>query len=139
MRTQRVPAALFPVLLAAVLPFAGASCVAAAVGAGVGFLVSQELMDNETIQARVALDVDEVWASAQELMTTISIDAPTIVQDTRTAAGVYEGADVSLVVRAYDYKQTDVLITARKYGARDGRTSQKVLDLLLERLQTHQG
>jgi hypothetical protein len=129
---------LLPVLLSVLLlPLAG-SCVAVAVGAGVGLLISQELIDNESIRARVSVDVEDVWASAQELMQTISSAPPSIVQDTRTATGVFEGADVAINVLAYDFKQTDVLIGARKFGVRDGLVSQKVLDLLLERLERRQ-
>ncbi|MCZ6596656.1 MAG: hypothetical protein O7B99_03355, partial [Planctomycetota bacterium] len=61
-------ASILLLALAPVLP----GCVAAAVGITAGFLVSQEVLPNDIHTAQVMLDVEEVWAAAQETMRNMS-------------------------------------------------------------------
>ncbi len=129
---------LLLVAASAAILTSASSCVAVAVGAGVGYLVSQELTQNETLVMRFEIDIDEVWATAQSLMTDISERPPEVTEFPRKLRSRYLGADVTVDVLANDHMKTDVVVEAREYGARTGRVAKAVLEQLAERLAKRQ-
>lgn len=130
MRTNRLLAIASSLLLVA----GSSSCVAVAVGAGLGFMVSQEFTNNQKLVYRYKLDVEDVWATAQSVMNDICEGPPEVIEFPRTLKGTYMSADVTMTVIAHDHLQTDVTIEAREYGSRSGLTSKRVHELLEARL-----
>ncbi len=127
---------LLSLALGLILIPVNAACVAVAVGAGVGLLVSQELLDNETVRDRYRMDFEEVWVVVQDFMAEVSTETPEFSHETpRTARGVFQGAQVRIEVRAEDLNLTDVVILARAYGARSGSMSMEVSNRLRDRLE----
>ena len=122
-------------LLIAPLATAASGCVALAAGAAGGLLISQEVLKGHVHVAHIHADVDQVWPAAQSTMTTLSIEAPEIVEYPRTIKGKVHGADVLLEVEAYDMNHTVVRIDAKKYMVGDSETAEHIMQNLLERLE----
>lgn len=106
-------------------------------GAGVGYVVSQQVLPNDVRVAQVADDVDSVWKSVRETME-IMVDPGNelTTQDMpRTIECKVDGAAVKVEVEAHDIDRTVVRVSAEKYLASDNATSAEVMDTILRRLQ----
>ena len=120
-------------LLAAVL---APSCVAVVAGAGVGYVISQEVLPNEIHTAEVRDDAGHVWAMSRETLEILA-DPGTNVElaDTgRSATAKVNGAKVTLDVEAYDLDRTLIRVAAEKYLSSDGRTAEEVISSVLDHL-----
>ena len=113
-----------------------ASCLLVA-GAGVGYVVSQQVLPNDVHVAEVADEVDTVWKSVRQSME-ILVDPGhelAITDAPRTIECKVDGADVTVEVEAYDIDRTTVRVQAEKYLASDNETAGEVMDTILRRLQ----
>lgn len=111
------------------------ACVVAA-GAGVGYLVSREVLDDETNTAQVQDEVGAVFEIARETLG-ILIEPATEVRTTsapRTAHGKVDGSDVTVTVEAYDIDRTTIRVQAKGTLGNDGETAERVLNEILRRL-----
>ena len=84
------------------------------VGAGAGYIVSQQVLPNNVHVAQVALDVDQVWPSVKE---TVSFyqepGSEASVQDfPRTIRAKVDGAKVLVEVEAIDIDRTTMRVSA---------------------------
>ncbi len=133
MSRQRPLRAAAPALFLALAPaLSGCALVA---GAGVGYVVSQQVLGDVNV-AQVRDDVDDVWASAQETLGfMIEPGTQMEIQDfPRIAKAKVNGAAVTVEVEAYDIDRTIIRVTAEKYLATDGRVASEVMTAILDRL-----
>ncbi len=111
------------------------SCAVVA-GAGVGYVLYQEVLENDVHIAMVQDDVDRVWASVQETMGFL-IDPKTelvVHAFPRRVEAKVDGTDVAVEVQAYDIDRTEIRVEAEKFLARDGATAAEVMGEILDRL-----
>ena len=117
-----------------VVPSSG--CLAAVAGAGVGYVVTQQVLPNDAHVAQVTHDVDVVWESAQETMR-ILIDPGSelgIQEYPRALKARVDGATVFVDVEAHDLDRTLIRVKAEKYLGPDDATATEVMEALLRRL-----
>ncbi len=122
---------LLPALLLAFLPLS--SCIVL-VGAGAGYVVGQEILPGSVHQAMVLRDVDTVWAQAQDTLQDMKIGDYETTSYPRRIETVVDGADVEVVVEAYDLNRTVIKVTAKRYLSHDDDLAQLVLDRILDDL-----
>ena len=106
-------------------------------GAGVGYVVSQQVLPNDIHVSEVADDVDTVWKSVRQSME-IMVDPghELSLQDTpRKIECKVNGADVAVEVEAYDLDRTTIRVQAEKYLSSDNKTASEVTNTILRRLQ----
>ncbi len=122
-------------LCLAVLPLPVATgCVAAAFGAGLGFLLSQEVLPNDVHTAQVMIDVERVWDVSRETMEVMSLEPIEVQEYPRKIMGKVEDADVTVEIFAYDLDRTTITVQAEKYMVSQGETARRVIDAIIERL-----
>ena len=129
-------ASIFASFFASLLTGASLSSCVLLAGAGVGYVVSQEVLPNSVHEAQVTDDVERVWASAKETFE-IMLDPKaemTITENPRRIQGKVDNADVTLEVEAHDIDRTIIRVTAEKYLANDAHTAEEVMNNLLARL-----
>lgn len=129
----QAPLALFLCLLA---PLA-AGCVAVAAGAGVGYIISQDVLPEEVYRAQVRDDADRVFRVASETLG-FRVEPGTEVEKQefpRVAKGKVDGADVTLTVEAYDIDRTIIEVKAERPLRRDGALAEEILNDVLRRLK----
>lgn len=121
-------------VLCALLPFASCGVVA---GAGIGYVISREVLPGAIHEATVAVDIDEVWPLACEslevlhdLGTELTIDP-----QARHAVAEIDGSRVIADVLAYDFERTVVRIEAESPLARDPKTADAVMRNILGRIE----
>ena len=124
-----------PLLLSlGVLPLSGCLLVA---GAGVGYVVTQQVLPNDVYVSEVADDADTVWKSVRQSML-ILVD-PGHELDIKNLPRVIEcrvdGSRVTVQVAAYDINRTTVRVEAEKYLSSDNATAGEVMDTILRHLQ----
>ena len=120
----------------ALLTVTGSSCVAVVAGAGVGYVISQEVLPNEVHTAEVRDDAGHVWALSRETLEILA-DPGTNVEladSGRSAKAKVNGATVTLDVEAYDLDRTLIRVQAEKYLSSDGRTAEEVISSVLDHL-----
>ena len=110
-------------------------CVVAA-GAGVGYLISQEVLPNEVHSAQVKDDAEHVYDVAKETLGFMIEPNTEIIaaSSPRSATGTVDGATVNVTVEAYDLDRTIVNVEADRPLRRDGTTAAEVLNAILDRL-----
>jgi len=112
------------------------SCVVAA-GAGAGYLINREVMEDRSHTAEVQDDAEPVFAIARETLG-ILIDPGTEVvtqSSPRTASGKVDRSDVTVTVEAFDLGRTTIRVKAETLlGNDDSETAKHVLDEILRRL-----
>ncbi len=131
-RRARLLAALaLPVAIAS----SASSCVLLA-GAGVGYVVTQDVLPNAIHEAQVTDDVDRVWAVARETFEILldPNEEMRVTESPRRIEGKIDGADVTLDVEAHDLDRTLIRVQAKKYLSNDGHTAKDVMNRLLKRL-----
>ena len=114
----------------------GSSGCALVAGAGVGYVVSQQVHGNKHV-AQVKDDVDRVWAVTKDTLE-ILVDPGNEVMITdfpRVATVKIDGADVTVEVEAYDIDRTIVRVEAKKYLTSDGMTAENVMQEILDKLE----
>ena len=114
------------------LALASSSCIVLA-GAGAGYLISQEVA-GATHQAQVQLDVDSVWAQAQETIAGHADDGIETTDFPRRIEAVVDGASVEVEVQAYDLNRTIVKVTATRYLSKDGEIASWLLNEIVDEL-----
>ena len=126
---------VLPLLLSlGALPLSGCLLVA---GAGVGYVVSQQVLPNDVHVSEIADDVDTVWKSVRQSMQ-ILVDPGhelDINNMPRSIVCRVDGSAVSVAVEAYDIDRTTVRVQAQKYLASDNKTAAEVMDTILRHLQ----
>jgi hypothetical protein len=111
-------------------------CIAVAAGAGVGYLVSKEVLPNDVHSAQVRVDVEEVWSISKETLGFMVDPKSTVESQTnpRVARAKGDGADVRLEVEAYDIDRTIIKVQAERALAHDSATAESVLNRILDRI-----
>ena len=112
------------------------SCVPLVAGAGVGYIVSQQVLPNNVHETQVAIDVDRVWPSVKETLGFFQDPGTELaLQDfPRTIHAKVDGAKVLVEVEAHDIELTTIRVSAEKYLAKDNSTAAEVMKGILERL-----
>lgn len=112
------------------------SCILVA-GAGVGYVVSQNVLPNDVHVSEVADDVDTVWSSVTQSME-ILVDpgSELLINDIpRSIQCKVDGAKVKVEVEAFDIDRTTIRVQAEKYLAPDNEAANDVMNTILRRLQ----
>ncbi len=126
---------LLPALLVSVVPFT-ASCYVLA-GAGIGYVVSQQVLPNSVHESQVADDYEVVWESVQEtteILTDLGVD-PTVTQYPRRIQTEVNSSTVTIDVEAVDLDLTLIRVSAEKVLGADAATAEQVMSKILERLE----
>ena len=110
------------------------SCAAAVIGAGVGLMASQELLDNNTYISHIERDVSFVWPEVKLYLSETSLDLIEVDEELRTVEARIDGADVLASVEAWDIDRTIVRVQARKFGVNDGEMARVIMDRIHQRL-----
>ena len=118
------------------LPLLATGCVALMAGAGVGYVVSQEVLPNDVHVSQVALDVDTVWPSVKETMTFYQDPGTELaIQDfPRAITAKVDGAKTVVEVEAQDIDRTTIRVQADKYLGKDNATAALVMDGIIKHL-----
>ena len=124
---------LVPVALAALLCAPTTSCILA-VGAGAGYLVSQEVLPNDVLQAQVQLDVDTVWSQAQATLRDMKVGDFETTDFPRRIETTVDRCDVEVVVEAYDLNRTILKVRAERFTTSREETARKILNRILDDL-----
>jgi len=124
---------LVPAALAALLCLPATSCILA-VGAGAGYLVSQEVLPNDVLQAQVKLDVDTVWAQAQATVRDMKVGDFETTDYPRRIETTVDRCDVEVVVEAYDLNRTIIKVQAERFTTSKEETARKILNRILDDL-----
>lgn len=106
-------------------------CVAAAVGVVGGVLLSQEVMEDSTYVGRVKQDVNRTWASAKTSLSHSSLKPIDVNNASRTAKGDVDGAAVVVTVSTVDVGESEIRVSAKKYGVANGEIARMVFDKIL--------
>ena len=111
------------VLAVLLLPLA-ARCVAAAVGAVGGIVLSQEIADNKTYVSHLNLDVKQVWPIAKTTLSEASLELIEVDEAIRMAKAKIDGSTVTVNVEPYDIDKSILQVRARsQFGLPDGDTA----------------
>lgn len=131
MKLQRSPFLAVTLLLPLL-----SGCIAVAAGAGVGYLVSKEVLPNDVHSAQVRVDVEEVWSISKETLGFMVDPKSTVESQTnpRVARAKVDGADVRVEVEAYDIDRTIIKVQAERALAHDSQTAESVLSRILDRI-----
>lgn len=106
----------------------------AVIGAGVGIVASQELLDNNTYISTIERDVSFVWPEVKLYLSETSLDLIEVNEELRTVEARIDGADVLASVEAWDIDRTIVRVQARKFGVNDGEMARVIMDRIHQRL-----
>lgn len=115
------------------LPFVP-GCAAAAVGVGVGLIVSQDVLDNNTYVTQLNKEVGHTW---QTVKMTLSDESPQVIEldeNLRVCRANINGSQVTVAVESYDHDTSIMRVSARRYGLNDGETARQVQESILIRL-----
>ena len=113
---------LFPCLLLAPM-FSG--CAAIAGGASSVF-VADQLLDNNSYVAEVAVDSRELWASAKTTLSYLSTRVIDVDDDLRTAKASYDQGTVYVQVETFDVGRSTLRVRATKFGLNAGELAREV-------------
>lgn len=120
-------------LLALLVP----SACGVVAGAGIGYVISREVLSGTVHQAHFAVEIEEVWALSCESLEVLHDVGSELVfdEDELLATAEVNGALVTLTVQPYDYARTVVRITAEDSIASDPGTGSLVMENLIDRVQ----
>jgi len=125
---------LFAPLLGLLLAAQG--CAGLVAGAGVGFLVSQQVLPNNVHVAQVRTDAAQAWPVVHETLS-FFVDPGTEMelQDyPRVARAKIEGAKVTVEVEAYDEQVSLIRVYAERMFTADSELAARIMTKILERL-----
>jgi len=112
-------------------------CVALVAGAGVGFLISQQVLPNDVHVAQIRMDADRAWPKVHEALS-FFVDPGTElrIQDSpRVARATVGGSKVTVEVETHDTEFTLIRIYAERYFTADSETADEIMETILERLR----
>jgi hypothetical protein len=124
-----------PLALAALAFLPLSSCIVL-VGAGAGYVISQEVLPGSVHQAQVNENVDKVWAQAQETLHDMKVGDFETTNYPRRIETTVDGADIEVVVEAYDLNRTIIKVTAKRYLTFDNDLAGLILNQILDDLGT---
>ena len=110
------------------------SCAGLLIGAGVGLIASQELMDNNSYVTHIQKDVSYVWPEVKTYLSDSSLDLIEIDEELRVAKAKIDGAMVTVSVEAYDIDHSVMNVAAKKFGVTDGEMARIVTERINRRL-----
>lgn len=122
-------------LAAISLPLLGSSCLGFAVGAGAGYLVSQELEPKGQRTEALFAPLDDAWDVTCDVLRIMSSEPLEFIEFPRTAIGRIDGARVTVEVTVYDVDRTQVRVRARRMSLSAGDTAHRVLSVISNRLE----
>ena len=130
---QRNP--LLAPLLGAALLLALPGCAALA-GAGIGYVISREVLPDKVQQAHLQDDADRVWRYSKQSLEILHDPATELRFDEkkRRAEAEVNGAKVTLDVEAIDTMHSKVSVRAEKPLAADAATAEEILDTIVVEL-----
>ena len=133
--TTPAPRRLPLLLLVLLLPL-GSGCVGLVAGAGVGFLISQQVLPNDVHVAQIRMEAHRAWPGVTEALSFfVDPGEELVVQDyPRVARAKVGGAKVTVEVEAHDENVTLVRVGAERYFTADNDTAETVMRKILERL-----
>ena len=128
------PHALLPLGLAALLLPTSCGVVA---GAGIGYVISREVLEGPVHQTYFDLEEEQVWAlSCESLEILHDVGSELVVDDAqRRVTTEVNGAVVTLRVEANDYQRTLVQVTAEDPLSSDLETGSLVMQNIIDRVQ----
>ena len=118
----------------ALLPLS--SCIVLA-GAGAGYLISQEVLPGSVHQAQVKRDVNATWAQAQITIRDLKGLDFEITDYPRRIETEYQGANVEVIVEAFDLNRTLIKVKASRYLSSDDEVASALLNRIVEDLAAH--
>lgn len=101
---------------------------------GVGVLVGQEAIDDNTYIGHINSDVNTTWAQVKTTLSRRSAKAIDVDDSMRKATADVDGATVKVAVETYDLNVCVMRVSAKKYGLPDNDTAKSVFDRILEDL-----
>lgn len=114
--------------------FLSPACVVAA-GAVGGYVIHREFMAEQGHVAHLTYDVDEVWATAREVLAEWSAEPPTIQDFPRQARATVEAHEVIVTVEAFDVDRTILKVYAERSKLARREMSKRILDDIIAELQ----
>ena len=115
---------------------AAQGCAGLVAGAGVGFLISQQVLPNDVHVAQVRTEADQAWPVVHETLS-FFVDPGTEMelQDyPRVARAKVDGAKVTVEVETYDYQVTLIRVYAERTFTADSELADMIMKKILERL-----
>jgi hypothetical protein len=133
-RTRSVRAAGM-LLGLALLPPLLTGCLGVAVGAGAGYLVSQELEPKGQRTEALYVPMEEAWLTTKDVLSIMSTEPLQFIEFPRTAIARIDGSRVTVEVTVYDVDRTQVRVQAKRLGFPAGDTANRVLEVISSRLE----
>ena len=133
-----MPSSLLRAALLALIASTGlSSCAVVLAGAGAGYFIKREVIDDQTHTARIRLDVDQVWVSVREALEILHDSGTELSFQTspRKATCRIDGAEVEVFVDAYDLDVSELRVHAEKYLTNDTGIAKRVLEEILGRIE----
>lgn len=124
-----------PLLLTSLLVLP-TSCGLAA-GAGLGYVISREVLPGAVHEAHVAADVDLVWPMTMESLEILHDlgSEVSVTEGTRRVETRIDGSVVTVQVAAYEMDRTVVNVEAQGPLRDDPHTARVVLENILDRVE----
>jgi len=120
-------------LLLALVPLTG-SCAALAVGAGAGFIVSQEVLSNNVHVAHVTYDVEDVWPVTIETLQNLGVEELMVQDFPRELRGTLDKGELTVQVEAYDLDRTVLRVRYKKNNFSDAKTAERMMQAILDEI-----
>lgn len=134
-RIQRSKHSILTAAVALALPLCMSSCAAFTIGAGAGYVISQEIISDKAQVAHVTSDVEDVWKAAVESLDILGIEELQLNNGPpRTAVGNYRKGKLSLQVEAFDIDHTILRVDYDRTALPDGKVAEEVMNYVLDRL-----
>jgi hypothetical protein len=122
------------IILISACAFGLPSCLLA-VGGAAGYAFGQELVVTETPTSIELVDVETVWASAQQSMENRADPGGIEVTSyPRRIECEFSGATVEIDVEAYDLNRTLIRVKASRFMSSDGNVARMVLNYIIDDL-----
>lgn len=121
--------------LAASLPLLCTGCIGLAVGAGAGYLVSQELEPKGQRTEALYVPLEDAWLTTKDVLSIMSSEPLEFIEFPRTAIARIDGSRVTVEVTVYDVDRTQVRVQAKRLGFPAGETANRVLEVISSRLE----
>lgn len=120
-------------LLGTLLP---CSCTVVA-GAGIGYVISREVLPGTIHQAHLAVEIDQVWElSCESLEVLHDVGSQLVIdEEERMITTEVNGAQVVVAVKPHDAANTVVRITAEGPFSSDPDTGSLVMQNVIDRVQ----
>ena len=98
---------------------------------GVGVLVSQEMIEDNTYIGHINADVNTTWAQVKTTLSRRSEKAIDVDDNQRKATADIDGATVKVAVETYDLNVCVMRVSAKKYALPDNDTAKSTFDRIL--------